>query len=36
VTCSPKKNADLFYAMISGLGMLGVFTSVTLQMKRIH
>jgi len=36
VTCTPKKNADLFYAMISGLGMLGVFTSVTLKMKRIH
>jgi len=35
ITCSPKKNADLFYAMISGLGMLGVFTSVTLKMKRI-
>ena len=36
VTCSPEKNADLFYAMISGLGMLGVFTSVTMQMKRVH
>jgi FAD/FMN-containing dehydrogenase len=36
VTCSPKKNADLFYSMISGLGMLGIFTSVTLQMKRIY
>ncbi len=36
VTCTPKKNADLFYAMISGLGMLGVFTSITLQMKRVH
>ena len=36
VTCTPKKNADLFYAMISGLGMLGVFTTVTLKMKRIH
>jgi len=36
VTCSPKKNADLFYAMISGLGMLGVFISITLQMKRIY
>lgn len=36
MTCSPKKNADLFHAMISGLGMLGVFTSVTMQMKRIH
>ena len=35
VTCAPRKNADLFYAMISGLGMLGVFTSITLKMKRI-
>jgi decaprenylphospho-beta-D-ribofuranose 2-oxidase len=36
ITCSPKKNADLFYSMISGYGMLGIFTSITLQMKRIH
>jgi decaprenylphospho-beta-D-ribofuranose 2-oxidase len=36
VTCSPKKNGDLFYAMISGLGMLGVFTSITMQMKHIE
>jgi len=36
VTCSPQKNADLFYAMIGGLGMLGVFTTMTLQMKRIY
>jgi decaprenylphospho-beta-D-ribofuranose 2-oxidase len=36
VTCSPNKNGDLFHAMISGLGMLGVFTSVTMKMKRIH
>ncbi|NJC95959.1 MAG: FAD-binding protein [Anaerolineales bacterium] len=36
VTCSPDKNGDLFHAMISGLGMLGVFTSITLKMKRIH
>lgn len=36
VTCSPTKNGDLFRAMIGGLGMLGVFTSITLQMKRIH
>ncbi|MEP7134184.1 MAG: FAD-binding oxidoreductase [Chloroflexota bacterium] len=35
MTCTPKKNADLFYAMISGLGMLGVFTSITLKMKHI-
>lgn len=36
VTCSPKKNADLFYAAISGLGMLGIFTSITMQMKRVY
>ena len=36
VTCTPNKNADLFYAMISGLGMLSVFTSITLKMKRIY
>jgi len=36
VTCTPKENADLFHGMISGLGMLGVFTSITLQMKRIE
>lgn len=36
VTCTPKKNADLFYALIGGFGMLGVFTSVTLQTKRIY
>jgi len=36
VTCTPEKNADLFYAMISGLGMLGIFTSITMQMKRLH
>ncbi len=36
VKCSPRKNADLFYSMISGLGMLGVFTSITLQMKHVY
>jgi decaprenylphospho-beta-D-ribofuranose 2-oxidase len=36
ITCTPDTNADLFYAMISSLGMLGVFTSITLQMKRIY
>ena len=35
ITCAPKKNGDLFYSMISGLGMLGVITTVTLQMKKI-
>ncbi len=36
VNCSPRKNGDLFYAMISGLGMLGIFTSITLQMKHVE
>jgi len=36
ITCTPQQNADLFYALISGLGMLGIFTSITLQMKRIY
>ncbi|MEW6405662.1 MAG: FAD-binding oxidoreductase [Chloroflexota bacterium] len=36
ILCTPRKNADLFYAMISGLGMLGIFTSVTMQMKKMH
>ncbi|MBI5822510.1 MAG: FAD-binding oxidoreductase [Chloroflexi bacterium] len=36
IICTPKKNADLFFAMIGGYGMLGIFTSITLQMKRIH
>jgi FAD/FMN-containing dehydrogenase len=36
VTCSPEHNADLFYSLISGLGMLGIFTSITMRMKKIH
>jgi FAD/FMN-containing dehydrogenase len=36
VTCSRTRNADLFYSMIGGLGMLGIFSSIRLQMKRIY
>jgi FAD/FMN-containing dehydrogenase len=36
VTCTPESDPDLFYAMIGGLGMLGVFTSITLKMEKIH
>jgi decaprenylphospho-beta-D-ribofuranose 2-oxidase len=36
ITCTPKKNADLFYSMISGLGMLGIFVTVTMKMKRVY
>ena len=36
ITCSPRMDPELFRAMIGGLGMLGVFTSITLQMKKVH
>lgn len=36
VTCSKKENTELFHAMIGGMGMLGVFTSVTMQMKKVY
>ena len=36
ITCTPQQNADLFYSIISGLGMLGVITSVSMQMKHIE
>jgi FAD/FMN-containing dehydrogenase len=36
VVCSPRKNKDLFYAMIGGMGLLGMFTSITLQLKHIY
>lgn len=36
LTCSPAQNPDLYYAAISGFGMLGVFTRFKLQMKKIH
>nr|MBC8332802.1 FAD-binding oxidoreductase [Anaerolineae bacterium] len=36
VTVTPGENADFFYSMIGSLGVLGVFTSITLQLKRIY
>ncbi len=36
ITCSPQAKADLFHALISGMGLLGVFTSITLQLKHIY
>ncbi len=36
VTCSRQENDDLFYGAIGGCGLLGCFTSITLQMKRIY
>ncbi len=34
--CSPSETPELFHAAIGGLGMLGCFTSLTLQLKRVH
>lgn len=36
LTCSPQQNSELFYAAIGGFGMLGCFTRLTLQMKRVY
>lgn len=35
LTCTPEKNSDLFHAMIGGLGMLGIFTSIRMKMKKM-
>ncbi len=36
ITCSREANSDVFHAAIGGFGMLGIFTSLTLKMKRIY
>ena len=36
VTCTPEQNSDLFYSLIGSAGLLGVFTSITLKLKKIH
>jgi decaprenylphospho-beta-D-ribofuranose 2-oxidase len=36
ITCSRQENSDLFFTAIGGFGMLGIFTSITLQMKRVY
>jgi FAD/FMN-containing dehydrogenase len=35
-TCNRQQNADLFHAAIGGLGMLGCFTRLRLQTKRVY
>ena len=35
VTCTPTENSELFYSIISTAGLLGVFTSITLRLKKI-
>jgi FAD/FMN-containing dehydrogenase len=34
--CSPSENTDLFYAAIGGIGVLGVFTRIALELKPVH
>lgn len=34
--CSRQENQDVFFAAIGGFGMLGCFTEITLQLKRVH
>ncbi len=36
IHCSRDENAGIFFAAIGGFGMLGCFTSLTIQMKRIY
>src|SRR5947209_6207132 len=36
VTLTPSSDLDLFQAVIGGLGMIGVITSITLQLQRIQ
>jgi decaprenylphospho-beta-D-ribofuranose 2-oxidase len=36
ITCSREENSDVFHAAIGGFGMLGAFTAITLQMKRVY
>jgi FAD/FMN-containing dehydrogenase len=35
-TCSRDQNADLFHAAIGGFGMLGTFSRIRLQTKKVH
>lgn len=36
VTCRPDLNSDLFYSAIGGFGMLGCFTRLKFQMKKVY
>ena len=36
IICNREENSDIFHAAIGGFGMLGCFTSLTLQMKRVY
>lgn len=36
LSCDRERNADVFHAAISGFGMLGCFTELTLKLKKVH
>lgn len=36
ISCNREQNSTIFYAAIGGFGMLGIFTSITIQMKRVY
>jgi decaprenylphospho-beta-D-ribofuranose 2-oxidase len=36
ITCSREQNSDIFHAAIGGFGMLGCFTAVSLNLKRVY
>jgi FAD/FMN-containing dehydrogenase len=35
-TATPEGDPELFFSAISGFGMFGVFTSITMQMKKVY
>ncbi|MEO7995734.1 MAG: FAD-binding oxidoreductase, partial [bacterium] len=35
-TCSRTENSELFHAAIGGFGLLGIFTRITLQLKKVY
>lgn len=36
ISCAPDENPEIFYAAVGGLGMLGVFVSLTLRLARVQ
>ncbi|MCA9927119.1 MAG: FAD-binding oxidoreductase, partial [Anaerolineales bacterium] len=36
LTCNREQNSDIFHAAIGSAGLLGCFTAITMQMKRIY
>ena len=36
IHCSREQNGELFHAAISGFGMLGCFTELEIELKRVH